>query len=101
MMAKVKGCANDNCAAHKKQITYKESEEYCSRCGRPLSYVCKKCYTPLDERGEYCLIHQAEKDDRADRTKKRLLAAGGFVLSFGGIVVTKGKDIVKHIPKIK
>lgn len=101
MMVKVKGCANDNCIAHKKKVTYKETEEYCSRCGHPLSYVCKKCYTSLDERGEYCVIHQAEKDDRADRREKGLLAVGSVVLSVGGLVVAKGKDIIKYIPKIK
>jgi len=100
-MVRVKGCVNEKCAAFKKKITYKESEEYCSKCGQTLSYVCKKCYTPLEEKGKYCAIHQAEKDDKADHTKKVVLGVSGVVLSAGAVVFTKGKDIVKNIPKLK
>ena len=100
-MAKVKGCVNDNCVAHKKKITYKESEEFCSRCGQPLAYVCPQCYTPIGNGEKYCVIHQAEKDDRIDKTKKIAAGVGGGVLAVGGFVLTKGKEIVKHLPKIK
>lgn len=100
-MGRVKGCTNEKCVAFKKKITYKETEEYCSKCGQPLSYVCKKCYTPLEDKGKYCAIHQAEKDDKADQAKKVALGVGGAVLSAGAVVITKGKDIVKNIPKLK
>ena len=98
-MAKTKGCINDACEVHKKKIKYKESEEYCPECGLPLSYVCQKCYTPLDKKGKYCVIHQAEWDDRVDQAKK---IVGGAVITIGGLAVTiltGGKDIAEHFTK--
>lgn len=97
-MAKVKGCTNQNCTVFKKKITSKATEEYCSKCGQPLSYVCKKCYKPIDSKGKYCTVHQAEKDDNAHNAKKVVLKAGGAALSLGILAVTKGKDIAKYLP---
>lgn len=100
-MSRVKGCVNEECVVFKKKITYKESEKYCSKCGNPLSYVCKKCYTPLDEQGTYCVFHQAEKDDRKDKSKQFAIGILGTALSTGAIIATKGKDLVKTISKLK
>lgn len=104
MMARVKGCVNDKCITHKNKVLYKETEEYCSKCGNKLSYVCKtkNCYTFLEEYdGKYCIKCQVRKDDRRDEIKKGVLQAGGVVLTIGGVAFKKGKEIVKHIPKLK
>jgi hypothetical protein len=42
---------------------------------------------------------QAKVDDRNDKIKEVAGQAGVAVLSIGGIILTKGKDIAKHIPK--
>ena len=39
-MKRVKGCLNNKCVEYKKTY-YKESDEYCVKCGTKLSYVCK------------------------------------------------------------
>jgi len=55
-MGKIKGCGNETCEAHKKKLIYKESESFCSKCGSPLVYVCKDCYTKLsDDTAKYCV----------------------------------------------
>ncbi|MDD7390576.1 MAG: hypothetical protein PUG60_13175 [Lachnospiraceae bacterium] len=100
-MAGVKGCTNSKCVAVKKKITYKETEDFCSKCGGPLTYVCKKCYTPIGKKEKLCARHQAEKEDKADKVMKTAAQAGGAVLSVGAVVLTKGKDIAKYIPKLK
>lgn len=100
-MSKVKGCINNRCVANKKKIRYPESEKFCSKCGQPLSYVCKKCYTPIESSEKYCVIHQAEKDDHADKMKKKLLCVGPSIAGVVVLTLTKGKEIVKYIPKIK
>ena len=83
-MTRVKGCVNEKCVAYKNKVNYKESEEYCSKCGVRLSYVCK-----------------AKKDDKKDEFKKGAVAVGGALLAVGGVVLTKGKEIAKHIYKQK
>lgn len=100
-MARVKGCVNDKCLARQKKITYAESEEFCSKCGQRLSYVCKKCYTPLESAGKLCVRCQADKDDRNDKRNKWLIGIGSTAAAVTVGALTKGKDIVKRIPKIK
>lgn len=98
-MAKLKGCTNSYCAAHKKKVTYKATEEFCSKCGQPLSFVCKSCYTPIEESQKLCVMCQAKIDDRNDKIKNGALKVSGFLLTVGTVAVSKGKDITKHIPK--
>lgn len=98
-MAKIKGCTNSRCVAHTKKITYKKSEDFCSKCGQPLSFVCKSCYTPIEESQKRCVMCQAKVDDRNDKIKEVAGQAGVAVLSIGGIILTKGKDVAKYIPK--
>ncbi len=96
-MARVKGCINEECTAFKKKITYGESEGYCSKCGNPIVYVCKKCYTPLDEKGKYCAFHQAEREDKKVHAKKVIVEVGGTiggVIVAGVVAMTKGKKML-------
>ena len=54
-MGKIRGCGNESCESHKKKLIYKDSEAFCSKCGKPLVYVCKDCYTQLTTDTEkYC-----------------------------------------------
>ncbi len=100
-MGKIKGCGNESCEAHKKKITYKESEVFCSKCGRPLVYVCKDCYTQLpDDTDKYCLRCLAKHEDRKDKAKKVAAGVSGGALVVGGVIVKYGKkalDVVKII----
>ncbi|MBK5244962.1 MAG: hypothetical protein JJE18_08075 [Eubacteriaceae bacterium] len=102
MMDRVKGCVTEKCAAHKKKTTYKESDDYCSKCGDKLSYVCKKCYTPLEDTSEkYCVRCLAVRQDRNDNVVKVVGSIGGALLTASTVVLTKGKDIAKIISKLK
>ena len=49
-MKRVKGCLNSKCVEYKKTY-YKESDEYCVKCGTKLSYVCKhpKCFKQIPD----------------------------------------------------
>ncbi len=97
-MKVIKGCVNQSCEAKKKQIKYKSSEMYCSKCGQPLSYVCKKCYTVLpDASNAYCFRHSEEKKDQKDKVKKGAGKAGGIALAavVGSLIPVVGKFIKK------
>lgn len=98
-MGKIKGCGNESCEAHKKKFNYKESEAFCSKCGRPLVYVCKDCHTQLsDDTKKYCIRCFAEHEDRKDKVKR--IAAGG-ALAVGGVILTFGKKALDVAKKIK
>lgn len=97
-MGKIKGCGNESCEAHKKKNTYKESEIFCSKCGSPLVYVCKDCYTQMpDDTEKYCVRCLAKHKDRINKAKN----IGGSVLAFGGVILTYGKKVLDVAKKSK
>ena len=100
-MKRVKGCLNSNCKEQKKTY-YKESDEYCVKCGTKLSYVCKhpKCFKqiPDDVKENYCHVHIAERKDKKEKRGETVKKIGGGILAGVGVVVTVGKaaiDIAK------
>lgn len=100
-MGKTKGCGTESCEAHKKKVTDKESEIFCSKCGSPLVYVCKDCYTQLPDGTEkYCVRCLAKHEDRKAKVKKVAAGVGGGALAVGSVVLTVGKkalDVTKNI----
>lgn len=91
-MRKIKGCGNESCEVHKKKITYKGSEIVCSKCGSPLVYVCKDCYTQMpDDTDKYCVRCLAKHKDRKDKAKKVATGVGGGALVVLGVIFNHGK----------
>ena len=101
-MKKVKGCLNNSCSEYKKTY-YKETDEYCVKCGTRLSYVCKhkKCFKqiPDDIKEVYCPIHIAEKQDKKEKRGDTLKKVGGGVLMVGATIITVGKTAVDFAKK--
>jgi hypothetical protein len=102
-MGRVKGCMNESCLANQKSITYKEENDYCSKCGNKLYNVCKKCYTQLpDNAAKYCVRCLAEKQDRKDKAKDHARKIGGGIVATIGIAASiAGEKAIKNIPKFK
>ena len=103
-MGRVKGCVNEECITHLKNIKYKETENFCSKCGVGLVQVCKghNCYTFLEENdGKYCVRCQAKRDDNKDKVKKAATYVGGMAVAAGGCAVKSGKNVIKNISKLK
>jgi len=101
-MEKIKGCGNESCEAHKKKLKYKESEAFCSKCGKPLVYVCKDCYKPLPAATDkYCVRCLAKHKDRNDKVKKVAVGVGGAALTVGSLIFKPVRkvlfDVVKNI----
>lgn len=81
-MKKIKGCLQEDCV--KKKIVYKMDENFCTRCGQGLYYVCRKCKaTVIDEHGEsvLCIRCQAEIDDGKQKIMDATKKVGSAVLS--------------------
>ena len=100
-MSKVKGCVNAGCTANQKKRTFPETEAFCSQCGQPLAYVCKKCYTPVNAHQTYCLRCQAERNDRADKAKKTAANVGVAAAGLVAFVTKYGAKAVEAIQKTK
>lgn len=98
-MSNVKGCTNSQCIATKKKIKYKATEDFCSKCGAPLVYVCPKCYTPIEKNEKLCAIHQAKKEDQKDKAIKVVKEGGAFVAAAAVFVWKNGKKIPAHLLK--
>lgn len=98
-MGRVKGCINKVCVANQKKITYKEGDDYCSKCANKLYYVCKKCHTQLpDDSEKYCVRCLAKKQDHKDHALK---IVSRTVVTVGIAAVGTGKKVVKVISKLK
>ena len=98
MLGRVKGCINKSCVANQKKLTYKEVDEYCSKCGKKLYYVCKKCYMKLpDDSAKYCLRCLAEKQDSKNINLKKV----GVVAAKGIGILGVGVSFIRVIKKSK
>ena len=101
-MGKIKGCGNESCEAHKKKITYKDSETFCSKCGDSLVYICKDCYTQMpDDTEKFCVRCLAKHEDRKDKAKKVAAGVGTGALAVGGVMFKYGKKALDVVRKVK
>ena len=101
-MKRAKCCLNSKCIEYKK-THYKESDEYCVKCGTKLSFVCKhpKCFKQIPDnvKEEYCPIHLAERQDKKEKRVDTVKKVGGGILAFGGLILTAGKPAVDIMKK--
>ena len=98
-MKRFKGCLNNDCSEYTKKRLYKESDNFCVKCGSKLNFVCKDCFKQLPDDGKekYCLLHLAERQGKEITPKK--IAAG--VVSTVTVVAGVTGSAVKLIKKIK
>ena len=100
-MRKNKGCSNESCQAYKKKRNYKETESFCSECGRPLVYVCKKCYKQLPTDAEiYCVRCEAEREDSKNKGIKFWGGGVGLISGIGLVFnIISGKNPIYEAKK--
>ena len=85
-----RGCVNPECKAYKK-IKYKDDDNFCSKCGRPLYYVCSDCWKALEDDSETlclaCKTRRAQKKaEQKEAIKEGAQAVAGVVVAVGGAV---------------
>ena len=101
-MKRVKACLNSSCTEYQKTY-YKESDEYCEKCGAKLSYVCKhpKCFKqiPDDVKENYCPVHKAERQDKKEKRVKTVKRIGGGILAAVTLTITAGKAAIDFVKK--
>lgn len=94
-MAKIKGCVYSECLAKQKKMHYKKDDSFCTKCGRELSYVCKKCHTVMQEKdkGNLCLRCISDKKDKRDQRTKKAVKVGGGIVAVGMAAVPVAKKV--------
>ena len=95
-MKAFKGCINSSCSVYKK-IRYKKNDNFCTKCGGPLQFVCADCWTQLDDDSEkYCVFCKNKRRDEADKciegAKDVAKKIGGGVAATVGVVVMAAKN---------
>lgn len=99
-MKAVRGCVNGNCVARKNRIHYKSTDDYCPKCGRPLSFVCRDCFKQMpDDTQQYCVECAAKHKDRQDHFKEGAEKFGTVLLAAAGSVAVGVKMLLKGIKK--
>ena len=68
-MALIKGCTNIECGQKHKEVKFKADDLFCPKCGKELSFVCSKCFAPLEEEKKRCDKCQAKIDGRKAKIK--------------------------------
>lgn len=99
-----KGCPNEACELHKKQVKQGVEVDYCPKCGTKTIFVCEKCFCEIqdiDEKHIICDRCEAERKQKLEETKekgKEIAAKGGKVIIgfVGSIIVGVGNGIKKE-----
>jgi hypothetical protein len=108
-----KGCPNPDCEMNKKEKKYSAKENYCSRCGSELVFVCAECFCKLDDQGpqhRICAACEAKKKMRldavvdagqkvavgAEKAGVAIKKAGGKAAQNTGKAAKVGADAVKN-----
>lgn len=104
-MKAFKGCINEGCIAHKK-IKYKDSDEFCSKCGNALSYVCAGCWKVMeDNSARYCISCLAEREQKRSQNIEKVKSGGRAAAETLGtvsaVVMTTAKNSQQLVSGIK
>lgn len=97
-MKKIKGCLQDDCIAKKKKIVYRLDDNFCSKCGKSLYTICKKCKKTVieeDAPSALCIRCQAEVDDKRQKRKETGEAVVGVAVSIGGVAGMAAKSVLR------
>lgn len=95
-MKAFKGCTNPSCKSYKK-IHYKKDDDFCTKCGSALSYVCAACWKPLeDESFKYCISCKAEKEQKQAKIVDTAKHFGGGLVAAAVAV----PSLVKNVDKL-
>ena len=70
---RIKGCPNVTCPEFQAKAKYEADDNYCKKCGTPLTFVCAKCFRKIEDVEGQRLCPDCEcrkKTKVSDATKK-------------------------------
>ena len=99
-MKAFKGCTNPECKVYKK-VHYKKNDEYCLKCGKPLSFVCAECWKPMEEgKDKYCVSCSAKKEQNRAQKVATVKKYGSQAVVLAGTAVVSIPRVIKNSDKI-
>lgn len=96
---RLKGCPNEKCVMHIDKKKLNADNDFCSKCGTKLIYVCTKCFTEIEDLGEdhrKCKRCEAEADAKKEKAKDTAKKAASKVGTAG---IAVGTTIVAAMEK--
>lgn len=99
-MRAFKGCVNLDCDAYKK-IHYKKNDQFCVKCGSPLSFVCAGCWKPMESDEErYCIGCTTEKEQKKAQAVDKAKTISGVVVGTMGAAAGVVEKVGNNTDKI-
>ncbi len=99
-MKAFKGCTNQMCEAYKENH-YKDSDEFCTKCGERISFVCAECWKPMEDgKKKYCISCAAKRAQRRAEKWDAVKKTGGKVAAVVGSAVVAVPQLVKNSDKL-
>lgn len=95
---RIKGCPNEACECHMKK-KYKADDQYCTKCGEPLIFVCAKCFCEIEDLGHkhiICKACEAKNQERKEHIKNIVKTKGAKAIGVATpIAVGIGNTLLK------
>ena len=95
---RIKGCPNEACECHMKR-KYKVDDQYCTKCGAPLIFVCAKCFCEIEDLGHkhtICKACEAKAQERKEHIKDTVKTKGAKAIGVATpIAVGIGNTLLK------
>lgn len=102
-MKAIKGCTNFECKAYKK-IHFKKDDQFCTKCGKPLSFVCAECWKAMENDTEhYCMSCNALREQKRVQmidSAKGAIAGIGTVASMVGAAALNANKLADNSKKL-
>ena len=100
---RIKSCTDDRCERRlQNHFAYRASDNYCSVCGKPLVFVCKRCFTPIEDGGmdkiycEACETALAEKGSNMRKMIKEIPGNAKGAAEIIGVATAVVKKVGKN-----
>ena len=78
---RIKGCYNLTCKNYRKEVKFKQTDNYCPNCGKELVYVCASCFEKIEDMGpevRLCRECEAKKAAKIEAVKAGMDKAKGI-----------------------
>lgn len=111
---RVKGCYNLTCKNYRKEVKFKQADNFCPNCGKELVYVCASCFEKIEDMGatvRFCKECESKRAEKKEKIKTGVDTAKKFASKGAAVaptvvkfakdpkVIDTGKKVVSKLIK--